>query len=116
MRVDSGRIPLPAPGADRTSFAAPVTETISPSSVFSPAGGSHADDGSFADLLMDALKRVNDTQIAADRAVESVATGEAEDLHDAIVAVENADLTLRLTAQVTQRAVEAYREVSRMQL
>ena len=33
-----------------------------------------------------------------------------------VLGVPEADLTLRLTAQVTQRAVEAYREISRMQI
>ena len=48
--------------------------------------------------------------------MERVATGDAEDLHEAIIAVEKADIALRLTAQVTQRAVEAYKEISRMQV
>ena len=49
-------------------------------------------------------------------AVQRVATGEADDLHEAIIALEKAALTLRLTSQVTQRAVEAYKEISRVQI
>ncbi len=117
MRVDSGTIPLPVRNIGdatrplRTTDAQPappLAERVG------EAGGTDA--GSFADLLRDALRRVNESQVAADLAVEQVATGEADDLHDAIIAVETADLALRLTAQVTQRAVEAYREISRMQL
>lgn len=117
MRVDSGRISLPTPGADRTSFPRPVSDLGGPSPVTSSlVDSSRSTAGGFADLLMKALEQVNGAQLAADRAVESVATGEADNLHDVIIAVETADLTLRLTAQITQRAVEAYREVSRMQL
>lgn len=70
----------------------------------------------FSTALHRALVAVNDSQQSADRQLELVATGQAENLHDAVIAIEEADLTLRLTAQVTQRAVEAYQEISRMQL
>jgi flagellar hook-basal body complex protein FliE len=102
MRVDSSFIPLPI----RRPVAAPVSDGTR-------IGGG---EGGFAEVLREALARVNETQQAADIAARRVATGEADDLHEAIIALEKADLTLRLTAQVTQRAVEAYREVSRMQL
>ena len=81
-----------------------------------PAEPSTVDGPGFAELLRAALERVNTVQQGADLAMERVATGDAEDLHEAIIAVEQADLALRLTAQVTQRAVEAYKEVSRMQV
>lgn len=73
-------------------------------------------EGSFTELLAKALRTVNSVQQEADLAAARVATGEAEDLHEAVIAMEKADLALRLTAQVTQRAIEAYKEVSRMQL
>jgi len=76
-----------------------------------------ADDAAdFAGLLRNALTRVNAAQQQADVAVERVATGDAEDMHEAVMALEKADIALRLTAQVTQRAVEAYKEISRMQV
>lgn len=77
---------------------------------------STVDGPGFAELLRTALERVNAAQQGADLAIDRVAGGDAEDLHEAIIAVEQADLALRLTAQVTQRAVEAYREVTRMQV
>ncbi len=72
--------------------------------------------GSFTELLAKALRAVNALQQEADVATERVATGDAEDLHEAVIALEKADLALRLTAQVTQRAIEAYKEISRMQV
>ncbi len=79
-------------------------------------GAAAADGASFSDLLGDALGRVNAAQQQADVAMERVATGDAEDLHEAMLAIERADIALRLTAQVTQKAIEAYKEVSRMQV
>jgi flagellar hook-basal body complex protein FliE len=72
--------------------------------------------GSFAELLSEALHAVNSVQQAGDLAAERVATGDAEDLHEAIIAMEKADLALRLTVQVTQRSIEAYKEIAHMQL
>ncbi|MFP4248380.1 MAG: flagellar hook-basal body complex protein FliE [Armatimonadota bacterium] len=115
MRIDSSFIPVPieqpASGGARVSVGGPhgLTSGGAPRTV-------DGDDVSFTDVLREALSRVNETQHNADAAVQQVATGEADDLHDAIIALEKADLTLRLTAQVTQRAVSAYQEISRMQL
>ncbi|MGD9498024.1 MAG: flagellar hook-basal body complex protein FliE [Armatimonadota bacterium] len=117
MRIDSGTIPLPvrtidsALGPGQLTGAAPVPVAARSGPEASAGAGS-----SFADLLGQALRRVNEAQLAADLAVERVATGEAQNLHDAVVAVEIADLSLRLTAQVVQRGVQAYQEISRMQL
>jgi len=105
VRIDAGTVPLPVIGPQslRSALPAPDAATL--------------DSGaSFADLLGGALRRVNESQLAAQQAVERVGTGDAENLHDAIVAVETADLALRLTAQVTQRAVAAYQEIARMQI
>jgi len=115
MRVDTGTIPLPVRTvSDATTPLRANGPGLTPAGTL--GGADRAEGASFAESLVDALRRVNDTQVAADVAIERVATGEAENLHDAVLAVETADLSLRLTAQVTQRAVEAYREISRLQL
>ncbi len=67
-------------------------------------------------LAKKALNEVNELQAAADREAERVATGDATNLHDAIIAMEKAHLTLQLTAQTTRKAVEAYKEIMRMQV
>ena len=112
MRIDSEFIPLIVATGDREPLARPrgVTAEVD-TGLRSERPGGH-----FGELLVEALGRVNATQQDADVAVRRVATGDADSLHEAIIALEKADLTLRLTAQVTQRAIEAYREVSRTQL
>lgn len=71
---------------------------------------------SFGETLMQAIGSVNDLQLAADRQAQAVATGEAQDLHTAMIAMERAEIALQATVQVTQKAIEAYKEVSRMQV
>lgn len=71
---------------------------------------------SFMTRLADAVREVNTMQGQAAEQTELLATGEAENLQDVVIAVEKADLALQLTVQVTQKAVEAYKEISRMQV
>jgi len=70
----------------------------------------------FMDRLADAVADVNGLQQEANLQAENLATGDAESLQDVVVAVEKADLALQLTVQVTQKAVQAYQEVSRLQV
>jgi flagellar hook-basal body complex protein FliE len=66
--------------------------------------------------LTNALRQVNELQQTADVEAEKLATGKADNVQDVVVALEQADLALQLTVQVTQKVVDAYREVSRMQV
>jgi flagellar hook-basal body complex protein FliE len=70
----------------------------------------------FMSALASAVQNVNETQQAAGAAAQDLATGRADNVHDVIVAMEKADLSLQLTVQTTQRALDAYREISRMQV
>jgi len=72
--------------------------------------------GTFSELLTRALGRVNDNLQTADAQAQRVATGEAENLHDPLIAMAEADLALQVTMRVTQKAIAAYQEISRMQL
>lgn len=79
-------------------------------------GPDRAEQRSFSELLAGALGRVNDSLQAADVQARRVATGEAESLHEPLIAMAEADLALQVTMRVTQKAIAAYQEISRMQL
>ena len=70
----------------------------------------------FGKALEEAIERVNEMQARADQEAEKVATGQSNDIHAALVAMQEAQLSLELTVQVVQRAIEAYKEISRMQI
>lgn len=69
----------------------------------------------FGRHLTQALDTVNTLQLEGDRQAQMVATGQCSDLNAAVMAVDKAALALQLTVAVTNRALEAYKEVSRMQ-
>lgn len=69
---------------------------------------------SFSDTLKEALKDVNTSLHAADKASQDFATGKAENLHDVMIAMEKAELQLRTLTSVRGKLVEAYQEVMKM--
>jgi flagellar hook-basal body complex protein FliE len=75
------------------------------------AGGS-----SFAGVLDNALKELNDTQVKADQLALELVTGEIQDIHQVTVAMTEAKLTMQLAVEVRNKIIEAYQEVSRMQI
>ena len=72
--------------------------------------------GSFATLLQQSLERVNGLQHDADAAARAFALGQAPSVHDTMIAMEKADLALRLTTKVRNKVVEAYQDIMRMQV
>ena len=71
---------------------------------------------SFQDQLRDALNNVNELQLASDKAVDQVASGDVDNLHQVLIATEKARLSMQMTVRVTNKMVEAYQELSRMQI
>jgi flagellar hook-basal body complex protein FliE len=72
--------------------------------------------GSFATLLQQSLEQVDGLQHEADAAARTFALGQAPSVHDTMIAMEKADVSLRLTTKVRNKVVEAYQEIMRMQV
>jgi flagellar hook-basal body complex protein FliE len=70
----------------------------------------------FSTVLQHTIESVNDLQTNAEVATRDFVLGRAPSLHDTILAMEKADVSLRLLVQVRNKAVEAYQELMRMQL
>ena len=107
MRIEPGTVNLfrELPRTERVTATRPAPEQAERSSS-SP----------FLQRLGEAVREVNQLQQEAGTQATRLATGEANSVEDVVIAMEKADLALQLTVQVTQRAVEAYREISRMQV
>ena len=70
----------------------------------------------FKDLLEKSLGEVNDLQSEAEEKINKFATGEVTDVKDVMVAVEEANLAFQFTLQIRNKIVEAYQEISRLQV
>ena len=69
---------------------------------------------SFSEILDKSIGEVNELQKQADKAIEKLATGEAKDIAQAMIAMEKANLSFQLMTQVRNKIVAAYEEVMRM--
>lgn len=71
---------------------------------------------SFGQYLKDALDSANDAQIKADEETAKLISGESEDLHQALIAAEEARIQMELVMQVRNKLMESYQEITRMQI
>ena len=70
----------------------------------------------FGNMLQNELNKVNQQQFKADESVKGLFTGEVKDLHQVLVAMEEAGLSMQYTLEVRNRLLEAFQEVMRMQI
>jgi flagellar hook-basal body complex protein FliE len=70
---------------------------------------------SFSEMLDKAVFNVDQLQAAANEKVGSMLGGNTADVHDAMIAVQKADLSFQLMMQVRNKVVQAYQEIERMQ-
>lgn len=71
---------------------------------------------SFGDLLTSQVEKLNMTQLSADQMVSDFAEGKTDDLHNVMIGVEEARLSMELAVQVRNKIIEAYKELTQMQL
>ena len=69
----------------------------------------------FMETLRGAMDQTKGLQGAADAKVAGLLDGSGMDVHSAMIAVEQADLSFQLMMQVRNKIVAAYQEISRMQ-
>lgn len=69
---------------------------------------------SFAEQVAQFVGGVDQTQKSAAHKAEEFAVGHQNDIHGTMIAVEQAEISLHLLANVRNRVVDLYREVMRM--
>ena len=71
---------------------------------------------SFADSMKELFYAVNERAQLADEKVADVITGESDDLHTAMVALEEANVSFQMMLEVRNKMLEAYQEINRMNI
>jgi flagellar hook-basal body complex protein FliE len=72
--------------------------------------------GAFGQWFEQQLGQVNTQLQGADRGLQSLATGQAQNLHQVMIDLEEARLSFQMLVQVRNRVLEAYQDVMRMQV
>ena len=70
----------------------------------------------FGQLLKDALNSVNDKQIYADKLTNELVLGGDVEVHEVMLAAEEAGLSLQLAVQVRNKITEAVKELTNLQI
>ncbi len=70
----------------------------------------------FGTLLAEYLGKVNQANLHAEKLSQDLALGKNVELHQVMLATEQANLALQLTIQIRNKVIEAYQEVMRMQV
>jgi flagellar hook-basal body complex protein FliE len=71
---------------------------------------------SFKDTVKSMLEDVNDKITASDQATRDLSTGKTNDLQKVVTSVEEANLAMNFTMAMRSKLLEAYQEISRMQV
>lgn len=70
----------------------------------------------FAKHLESALNEVNSLQQDKEEAIADLATGQVKDLHQAAMAIGKAETSMKLMLEIRNKALSAYKEISRTQI
>ena len=83
---------------------------LSPGSAPAPASESS---GSFADALKGLVENTDKSAEQANAAVGGM-LNKSVDVHDAMIALQRAEMSLQLTVQIRNKLVQAYQDIMRM--
>jgi flagellar hook-basal body complex protein FliE len=70
----------------------------------------------FAKHLKSAINEVNSIQRDSEQAIADLATGQVKDLHQAALAISKAETSMKLMLEIRNKALNAYKEVSRTRI
>ncbi len=103
-------------GASGTSGVGGTNGAEGASGLEGGAAGSGEASGSFGSELSEAISSLEGTQLSADSAARSLATGTAKDPESAVVTVEDAQMAMDLAAQLRTKAAEAAQSIFQTQV
>lgn len=69
----------------------------------------------FGEVLKGAIQDVNQLQKQSNEEIHKLMTGEVNDVHTALLAVQKADMSFQMMMQIRNKIVQAYQEIMRMQ-
>ena len=70
----------------------------------------------FSKILQDSIQEVNDSQVQGDKSMADLATGEVKDLHQAAIAINKAETSMKMMLEIRNKALSAYKEIARTQI
>lgn len=111
--------PLSSIAANPFNLAAQRTESLTPTrSISLPDGIREADPtgNGFSDLLKGVTSTVASKQAEASQLTRNVLLGDSDQLHQSVIAMQEASVAFSLMVEVRNKLVESYQELMRLQV
>jgi len=64
----------------------------------------------FGKVLQNSISQIQEMNMNAEASLEKLATGEMQDVHQVMIAVEKANITFEVMMQVRNKLLDAYKE------
>ncbi len=87
-----------------------MTDAVTHSKDVQPEGND------FFSILQSTIGEVNEKQKTADNALGQIATGQVKDLHQAAIAIDKAEISMKVMLEVRNKAINAYKELLKTQI
>jgi len=71
-------------------------------------------DTPFSSFFEQSLEKVNELKLDAAQATEQLVTGNKKDIHNTMIALQKADISMELMLQVRNKMIAAYDEIRKM--
>ena len=96
------------------AIAMPTVPFLDSAAASQATGAAHPT--GFMNSLQQAISKANDLQLEANQATEALMTGQTQNIHQTMVALQKADVSFQLMMQIRNKLVTAYEEIQRMQI
>lgn len=70
----------------------------------------------FSNVLEEVIYKVNESQLIANDKVDMFIKGEDVSMHDVMIAMNEAQMSMQMLLEVRNKVVEAYQEINRLSL
>ena len=70
----------------------------------------------FGDYVKRSLTEVNGQMLNADQAINDLATGKNQDIHNTMIAMKKAEISFELVLQIRNKLMTAFDEIRRMSI
>ncbi len=99
----------------------PITSINSVSKLTPPDGATNIGPvgqsfNNFGDVLANAIDSLSQKENSANQAIASLAAGEDIEIHQVMLAMQEANISFQLALEVRNKIIDAYQEVMRMQV
>jgi len=70
----------------------------------------------FGSIIKSTINQAAKMEAQSEQAIQGLQSGQSKNLHEVMISVEKADISLKMLVQFRNKALQAYEEVMRMQI